>query len=282
MGRQRLGVAISGGSAKLLTAMGAVAALEEAGVEPAAVAGCSMGAIIAALWKAGYGGGEIRELFGSFNFRDTVYWWQLLTGSHQKDYRYGRFSTRKMKQRFFDRYVPRPGGQERPFALYVYAFDLSTGLPIFWPDTELPLDMKEAVLASMCLVPYFTPYKVKDAEGRAHYLADGGYFTPVPAEVLKERARCDTVIGIACRDARRPWHTEIRCTREAVQAMDDGRWRVSERRALPYVDHLIVIPSDARGFLFNARTIAEAYSAGYETTSRWLAENRAALAGVLP
>jgi NTE family protein len=66
-GRQ-VGLALSSGAARGLSHIGVIQVLEENGIEVDAVAGSSMGAYIAAVWGAGYGGGEMekfaRELEG--------------------------------------------------------------------------------------------------------------------------------------------------------------------------------------------------------------------------
>ncbi len=267
----RLGIAFSGGSLKMLPAIGAVAAFEEAGLRPAAVAGCSMGAVVAGLWKAGYSGREMLEVFKGFSFKHAVYPWQALTGSHQRDYRFGRFSTRRMRRLLFDRHVPRPGGdRQAPFDLYIYAVDLSTGEPVFWPDTELPLGMKEAVLASMSLFPFFTPLQVRDAAGRRHYLVDGGYYSPIPAEVLKERAGCGRVLALYYRDPARPGYEAIRSACQAGRRFRETRWAMAERRGLGYADELLVIPYERPGMAVNPRIAAEAFEVGYRAASRWL------------
>ena len=164
-------------------------------------------------------------MFKEVRFRRLVPWQNYFFSSKDPRYRHGRFSTRRLKERFFDRYLPKPGTAPRPFDLYVYAFDLSTGLPVFWPDTDLPIDLREAVLASMSLVPVFTPYQVRDAQGRTHYLADGGYYNPIPAEVLKERAGCGTVIAVTYRDSRHGAYREIHSMPQAVKAMREGPQR---------------------------------------------------------
>jgi predicted acylesterase/phospholipase RssA len=279
--KQKLGIAISGGRARLLPAIGAVQAFDEFGLSPAAVAGCSMGAIVAAAWQAGYSGEELRQLFKEVSFHKLVPWRNYLLSSHDPRFRFGRFSTRRMKEEFFDRYLPKAGQPPRPFELYLYAFDLSTSLPVFWPDTELRLDLKEAALASLSLVPLFTPYQVRDAQGRVHYLADGGYYNPIPAEVLKERGGCGTVIAITYRDSRQRSYHEIRSVAQAVKAMHEGRWQVRERWGLRYVDHLIAIPFQARGLTASPAQVDQAFRLGYDTTMRWLEGHRRELADFL-
>ena len=57
-----VGVVFSGGGALGLAHIGAIKALEEAGIEPKYVAGTSMGAIIGVMYAAGYSADEIMEI----------------------------------------------------------------------------------------------------------------------------------------------------------------------------------------------------------------------------
>src|SRR5690625_6791236 len=57
-----LTVALGGGTARAMAHVGVLLALEEAGIRPAAVAGTSFGAIIAALYALGLPAAELQRL----------------------------------------------------------------------------------------------------------------------------------------------------------------------------------------------------------------------------
>lgn len=67
--RPLVGVALSGGGARGLAHIGALAALEEMGVPVDRVAGTSMGAVIGALYSAGYSPAEIEEIARGLDWR---------------------------------------------------------------------------------------------------------------------------------------------------------------------------------------------------------------------
>lgn len=60
-GAPRIGIALGGGSARGLTHIAYIEAMDELGLRPAAIAGCSIGALIGAGWAAGLTGARIRE-----------------------------------------------------------------------------------------------------------------------------------------------------------------------------------------------------------------------------
>jgi len=70
--RRGVGVVMSGGGAKGLYHIGVLEALEEAGVPIDCVAGTSMGAIVAALYAAGYSPAEMRAIVSSGEVRKWV------------------------------------------------------------------------------------------------------------------------------------------------------------------------------------------------------------------
>lgn len=65
----RLGVALSGGGARGFAHVGALKALEEAGMKPDVIAGVSAGAVAAVMYAAGVPLDEMLSLFTSTNSR---------------------------------------------------------------------------------------------------------------------------------------------------------------------------------------------------------------------
>ena len=61
--RPKVGLVLGGGGAKGAAAIGVLKVLEEAGVRPDYIAGTSIGAIVGALYAAGYQAAELEELF---------------------------------------------------------------------------------------------------------------------------------------------------------------------------------------------------------------------------
>jgi predicted acylesterase/phospholipase RssA len=68
MAKKRVALALGGGAAKGLAHAGVLKALEEDGVEVAAVAGTSMGSIVGALFCRGMGGAEMEAFFASVDW----------------------------------------------------------------------------------------------------------------------------------------------------------------------------------------------------------------------
>ena len=68
----KVGLVLSGGGAKGLAHIGALKAIEEAGVHIDYIAGTSMGAIVGALYAAGYRADELKQIFESADFEKLI------------------------------------------------------------------------------------------------------------------------------------------------------------------------------------------------------------------
>src|SRR5213594_3911668 len=75
-GRYRVGLALSSGGAKGLAHIGVIQVLEENGIKVDIIAGCSMGAYVAAVWACGYDGYFMEKLAREVEGRWGL--WKLL------------------------------------------------------------------------------------------------------------------------------------------------------------------------------------------------------------
>lgn len=70
---RKVGLALSAGGAKGLARVGVLQVLEENGIEIDAIAGCSMGSYIGALWACGYSGPDLEELAAEIQDRKKLW-----------------------------------------------------------------------------------------------------------------------------------------------------------------------------------------------------------------
>ena len=68
----KLGVALSGGGARGFAHLGALIAIEEAGLRPDIIAGVSAGSVVAVLYAAGIPPLKIAKIFARKSFRDLA------------------------------------------------------------------------------------------------------------------------------------------------------------------------------------------------------------------
>lgn len=68
----KVGLVLSGGGAKGLAHIGALKMIEEAGIQIDYIAGTSMGAIVGALYSAGYSAHQLDSIFHEINFNILI------------------------------------------------------------------------------------------------------------------------------------------------------------------------------------------------------------------
>lgn len=192
-GQPRIGLALGGGGAKGLAHILALEALDELGLRPHVIAGCSIGAIIGALYAAGLSGREIRAQIEQFfvdekeaeeNFfalPKSVRWLDFIDpalvpgGLLSSDDFIGFLGEILPTQRFRKLQIP----------LKVVAAELLTGRQVVIDSG----DLLPALQASMAVPGVFPPVEIN---GRK--LVDGGVANPLPYDLVQPGS--DIVIAV--------------------------------------------------------------------------------------
>lgn len=175
----KIGLGLSGGAAKGLGHIGALKALEEAGVRPAVIAGTSAGSIIGGMYAAGIGTGELEEIALSMNrtrFRRLLdLTWargSMVAGHKVEEFLRGILGDKRIE----DLSIP----------FIATAVDIKTGRGFYF--TEGPL--VDAIRASISIPGVFEPVRANDC-----LLVDGGVRKNLPLSVL-ENYDINTLIGV--------------------------------------------------------------------------------------
>ena len=206
--RKTLALALGGGGARGLAHVIVIEALDEIGVRPVAVAGCSIGAAIGAAYAAGLSGKAIRRHVISLAHAraETIarlFAARAITLSSMIAAPFGNpmlLDAQKLCAAFLPEAVPDDFAQlEIP--LIVPATDLYGRSEVAFAAGPLKL----AIAASMAV-----PGLVRPVEHEGRVLVDGAAVDPLPFEHLRERAdvilAVDTTVGpIAPRGIPDPW-----------------------------------------------------------------------------
>lgn len=175
--RPRIGLALGGGSARGWAHIGAIQALEEAGVRPDLVCGTSIGALVGAAYVAG----ELDRLetwVRSLKLQTVVSFLDFSLGG-------GLIKGEKLIEFFRAHFVDRDIRElERPYG--AVATDLARGREIWLREGGV----SDAVRASIALPGLFTP-----VARNGTWLVDGGLVNPVPVS-LARAMNADFVIAI--------------------------------------------------------------------------------------
>ncbi len=188
-----IGLALGGGGAKGLAHILMLEALDDMGVRPHLIAGCSIGAIIGALYASGLSGREIRALIEQF-FVDQAEAGRRIFAL-PKSIRWLDFIDPALgpgglldSSDFIDylgEVMPARSFRELQIPLRVVTAELLTGSQVVIDSGEL----LPAIQASMAVPGVFPPVEIN---GRK--LVDGGVANPLPYDLLGEDS--DIVVAI--------------------------------------------------------------------------------------
>ncbi len=176
--KRKVGVALAAGGAKGIAYIPFLEALDDMGVEPAMVAGSSIGSVIGGFYAAGSTPKQMISLLEDFQPVDLaeilVFNWSgtgIIAGKTVRD--------------FLDKHLPVSTFEETKIPFRVIATD-------YWRREQVVFDsgsLADAIQASSAFPGIFEPL-VKDG---AVYV-DGGAANPLPTDILREE--CDFIIGL--------------------------------------------------------------------------------------
>jgi len=177
-GMPRIGVALGGGSARGLTHIPFIEAMDELGLRPATIAGTSIGALIGSGWANGMSGKELREhAYSVLGTMRTIA--GRLWGAQIRNIG-GLLSNGLNMQldahRVVDAFLPSPfpdSFAELQVPFYVVATDYQSWHQAVFNEGKL----KPAIAGSLAIPAIFKPVRYAN-----HLLVDGGVVNPLPVD----------------------------------------------------------------------------------------------------
>ena len=237
-----VGIVLSGGGTRGIAHIGVLRALGEHGIFPERAAGTSAGAIVGALYAAGYTPEEMLEFFVRKNpFR-------LSKVSISKP---GIIDSDKVVADF-EEYFPENTFESLDRELRVVATELTRGEAVTFDSGPLI----PALLASSSVPLMFTPMEV----GERVY-ADGGILSNFPVELIE--GRCRTLLGVHVSPVGVQSRSDLRSSLSVLQrALLVGMSRASEAK-FPRCD-VVIRPSDLTKFsAFDTKHMPEIERVGH-------------------
>lgn len=177
------GFALGGGAARGLAHIGIMRAFYDQGVMPHALAGTSMGAVIASLLAIGMTPQQIETEIRNIN---------VLSMLDFKPSKAGLMSGRKI-YKTLKGYLGSVTFEQLKIPLRICAVDIENGTPVIFKEGPV----LDAVRASLSIPGVFIPY-----EYQGRLLVDGGLMNNLPIDAL-EAFHCQHVLAISVRRSAR-------------------------------------------------------------------------------
>jgi len=186
----RIGIALGGGSARGLTHIPYIEAMDELGLKPSVIAGTSIGALLGAGWANGMSGAELREhsysALGTMRVIASRLWGKQF-GSLGGLFQNG-LSVQLDGAQVVDGFLPTPFAErfeDLGIPLYVVATDFQSWHQVVFHSGPL----RPAIAGSIAIPTLFRPVSFA-----GHFLVDGGVVNPLPLD--QAAADADILIGI--------------------------------------------------------------------------------------
>lgn len=173
-----IGIALGSGSARGWSHIGVLRALEDRGIQPAIVTGCSIGALVGSAYATG-------QLTQMERWASALGWKDILAYLDISLLDGGFMRGEKLMQ-YAERFIGGFQLESLPLQFAAVATDLESGREVWMREG----DLLQAVRASMSLPGLFSPLK---REGR--WLVDGGLVDPVPVSLCRAMG-ADIVIAV--------------------------------------------------------------------------------------
>ncbi len=185
----RIGLALGGGSARGLTHIPYIEAMDELGLKPSVIAGTSIGALIGSGWANGMTGKELREhsysVLGTMKIIAGRLWGAQIRNIGNLFTK--GFSVQLDAERVVEAFLPDPfphDFKDLKIPFYVVATDFGSWHQVVFNSGPL----RQAIAGSVAIPGLFKPVEYAN-----HFLVDGGVVNPLP---LDQAADCDILVGI--------------------------------------------------------------------------------------
>ena len=180
--KKKIGLALSGGGALGFAHIGALQALEEHGVKPDFISGSSMGAIIGAIYCAGYSPAKIIRIIQA----EKLYKLDKLM-SPNLNFKQKGLSSHATLRATLKELIPHDCFDSLEIPFTVCVTNITSGTYEYYYSGK---GIVEYVVASASIPGVFDPVVIKNTT-----YVDGGVLNNLPAEILNQKG-CDYIIGV--------------------------------------------------------------------------------------
>lgn len=176
-----LGICLSGGGALGFAHIGVLQALDDRGVSPDQISGSSMGAVVGAMYAAGYKPSEILQMISDNKFKKIS-----KIFSFKKVYPQSDISSKDAISNFIRDFIPHNSFSKMKKKLHICMANLTKSR---WEIIQEGEDLDKWIAASASIPGIFEPVEVNN-----NFYVDGGLLNNMPAQGMENE--CSTIIGV--------------------------------------------------------------------------------------
>lgn len=248
--KYKLGIALSGGGARGFAHVGALKAIEEAGLKPDIIAGVSAGSVIAVLYAAGVPLDKMTEFFSDKGFSDFA----TLSMGNGGLMKIDKF--RKFILQTINTYGNYTNIEDLNIKTYIGATDIDNGRAVEFHNG--PIGER---LAASCSIPIvFAPVKIDGVN-----YVDGGVIHNHPAWIIRDK--CETLIGVNVS----PMHTgKVKSMIDVALSTYNIMAKYYQHEDMARCDLSVQTPELAAYKVFNLKNINAVVTSGYIHTRKAL------------
>ena len=245
---KKLGLVLGAGGARGIAHVGFLKALEENGIKPYCVAGCSMGSVVGGLYSSGMTPEKMLSVVKMLKPTDII---DLnIAGFLQKSV----LKTEKMKK-LLDKLFNGAEFKDLKTPFICNAFDIVKGETVWFEDGLV----SEAVRASSSIPIVFQPVTTEDGK----ILVDGGVRIRMPIEAVKKMG-ADVIVGVDVLGRLRKEFKDNNIIDRSLRIIDAVDWAETNERYEKGDYDLLLMPDLGDMSQYVVKDLVFAYEKGYE------------------
>lgn len=191
---KRVAVVASGGGGAAVSLIGVARALEEAGLEPAEIVGCSGGAIWGSMWASGMTAQEMADFSLRWRPEDylDVQWLKVPRFALSALRGFTGLAKGEAIERLFDERVQGMRCAETPIPLKTIVYNMDLGRVEYFGTEGTP----DVTVGHLVRVAIALPLFIESVPVHGHLYVDGGIIEVWPIQPVLEEGGFDHVIGV--------------------------------------------------------------------------------------
>ncbi len=244
---KKLGLVLGSGGARGIAHVGFLQAMEENGIKPDCVSGCSMGSVVGGLYCKGMKPSEMFDIVKGLKSSDII---DLdLVGFSNK----AILKTAKMTKRIEDLF----GGvtfSKLKIPFTCNAFDMNKGKTVWFTRGSVSMGVR----ASSSIPIVFKPVEVRDK-----LLIDGGVVMRMPIEGVKKMG-AEVIVGVDVLGKLRKTYDDKNMITHVLRVIDAVDWAQTENNYQNSDYDLLLMPELGDMSQYVVKNLIFAYEKGYE------------------